>query len=178
MHGFQQLSPDLPLAAVPYALNAQTLDGLDSSAFLTQPLADARYARLSRTTAQIALLKWYGALSTTQSNIGVGIGPSEVAFDGANVWVTAGSGQVSVLRANDGFHVMTPTVGNSPAGIAFDGLNMWVTNLDGSNTVSVLRASDGAHVFTPTVGASPTSIAFDGAFMWITNYLSNTVSKR
>jgi hypothetical protein len=32
-NGFQQLAPDVILAAVPYALNAETLDGLDSSAF-------------------------------------------------------------------------------------------------------------------------------------------------
>jgi hypothetical protein len=176
VNGSQQLAPDVALAAVPYALNAQTLDGLDSSAFLTQPLADARYARISPTTQQIALLKWYNAVSTTQSNFAVGSTPLAVAFDGANMWVVNLLGNsVSVLRASDGFHVMTPTVGQFPAGIAFDGANMWVTN-GNTTTVSVLRASDGFHIFTPTVGFSPFGIAFDGANMWVANSSGSTVN--
>jgi YVTN family beta-propeller protein len=87
---------------------------------------------------------------------------------------------VSVLRASDGAHVMTPTVGFYPAGVAFDGTNMWVANyLD--NTVSVLRASDGALSKTIPVSPGPFGLAFDGTNMWVTNYSSggipaNTVS--
>src|SRR5579859_1322364 len=168
--GFQQLAPDVALAAVPYALNAQTLDGLDSSAFaplththsaadivagtlndarlsgnvvlggqgvsrlsndagyLTQIGADARYARLSPTTQQIALLKWYTAITGTGSTFSVGGQPEGIAFDGLHMWVANyGSNTVSVLRVSDGFHAMTPTVPN-PYDIAFDGANMWVTN--------------------------------------------------
>jgi len=175
VNGFQQLAPDVALAAVPYALNAQTLDGVDSSAFLTPPQADARYARLSPTTQQIALLKWYTAVSGTVSTFPVALEPFGIAFDGANMWVTNFSdGSISVLRAHDGFHVMTPTVFGDPSGIAFDGANMWVTN-DG-DIVSVLRAHDGSTVMTPTVGAGPTRIAFDGTNMWVTNLSDGTVS--
>jgi hypothetical protein len=216
--GFQKLTPDVALAAVPYALNAQTLDGLDSSAFaplvhthsgadivagtindarlsanvvlggqgvsrlsndlgyLTQPGADARYARISPTTQQIALLKWYTAVTGTGSTFPVGVGPWAIAFDGANMWVTNSSdSNISVLRASDGFHVFTPTAGAGPIGMAFDGANMWVANWS-DGTVSALRASDGFHVFTPAVGAHPYAIAFDGANMWVTNYSDNTVS--
>jgi len=218
VNGFQQLAPDVALAAVPYALNAQTLDGLDHSAFapvththsgaditsgtiadarlsgnvllggqgvsrlnndagyLTQSGADSRYARNNPTTQQIALLKWYTAISTTQSNFTVGTGPVGIAFDGANMWVTNfASDTVDVLRASDGAQVMTLTVGLAPYGAAFDGVNMWVTN-DQENTVSVLRASDGAHVFTLTVGSGPDGIAFDGVNMWIANHNDGTVS--
>ena len=229
VNGFQQLAPDVALAAVPYALNAQTLDGLDSSAFaplvhthsaadivagtltdtrlsanvvlggqgvsrlnndagyltaagagtagyITQTLADARYARLSPTTEQIALLKWYTAITGTGSTFPVGAFPVGIAFDGANMWVTnLNDNTVSVLRTSDGFHVMTPTVGAFPSGIAFDGANMWVTN-NGGTTVSVLRASDGSNVMTPIVGNSPFGIAFDGANMWVANYGDSTVS--
>ena len=163
---FEQLAPDYAIGAVPFALNAETLDGLDSSAF----------ARIAPTTQQIALLKWYTAITGTSSTFAVGSGPEALAFDGANIWVAnLGSNTVSVLRASDGFHVMTPTVGSGPAGLAFDGVNMWVANRD-SNTVSVLRASDGFHVMTPTVGPSPVGLAFDGANMWVANYGSSTVS--
>jgi hypothetical protein len=133
-NGFQQLAPDVALAAVPYALNAQTLDELDSSSFVTQPLANARYARLSPTTQQIALLRWYTAITGAGSTFPVGSTPIAIAFDGVNMWVASyGAGTVSVLRASDGFHVLTPTVGASPSAIAFDGAFMWVANyLDGT----------------------------------------------
>jgi hypothetical protein len=183
--GFTQLGPDQPLTTAPFAFNAQTLGGLDASTFvqqsdltaggfITQRLADARYARISPTTQQLALLKWYTAISGTQTDFTVGFSPTAIAFDGANMWVANsdspnGSGSVSVLRASDGFHVMTPTVGNFPDAIAFDGANMWVAN-NISNTVSVLRASDGAHVRTVRVGSIPAAIAFDGANMWVANY--------
>ena len=226
---FEQLTPDDAIGAVPFALNAETLDGQDASAFaasvhthngadivsgtlpdarlssnvvmggqgvsrliddagylttasagmagfITQTQADARYARIAPTTQQIALLKWYTAITGTGSTFSVGAGPFAIAFDGANIWVpNQNANTVSVLRASDGTHVMTSTVGSGPWGIAFDGANMWVTN-DISRTVSVLRASDGYHVMTPTVGAQPYSLAFDGANMWITNFGSNTVS--
>jgi DNA-binding beta-propeller fold protein YncE len=59
-----------------------------------------------------------------------------IAFDGANMWVVNhGDSRMSVLRASDGFRVVTPTVGFLSQGIAFDGANMWVTN-SGDGTVS------------------------------------------
>ncbi len=159
-----------------YASNADLLDGLNSSAFVQQTQADARYARISPTTQQLALLKWYTAINGTQPDFGVGYEPAAIAFDGANMWVAnRDSSNVSVLRASDGFHVMTVTVGGNPTAIAFDGANMWVANF-ASSTVSVLRASDGFHVMTPTVGGTPDAIAFDGANMWVANASDNTVS--
>ncbi len=110
----------------------------------------------------------------------VGSDPLGIAYDSAhaNMWVVNHNDDtVSVLRASDGFHVMTPTVGTSPRGIAFDGANMWVTN-NASHSVSVLRASDGALVKTVAVGSNPYDIAFDGAFMWVANVNSDSVSKR
>ena len=126
------------------------------------------------TPQQIALLKWYPAIETPTS-FTVGLAPSSIAFDGANMWVTnAGSRSVSVLRASDGAHVMTPSVGMGPVGIAYDGMNMWVVNR-WSGSVSVLRASDGAHVMTPTTGGVPIGIAFDGTNMWITDIDDDSV---
>ena len=191
-HGVQQLAPDVALAAVPYALNAETLDGLDSSLFvqggqgvsrlandagyLTSSAASALFAPNHPTPQQLALLKWYTAISTTQADLAVSGHPFAVAFDGANVWVISqGNDTVSVLRASDGTRVMSTTVGRTPSAIAFDGLDMWVTNYI-SNSVSVLRASDSAHVMTLTVGSNPNGIAFDGTNMWVINKGDNTVS--
>ena len=48
-----------------------------------------------------------------------------------------GSNSVTELRASDGVHLGTFSVGNYPIGIAFDGANIWVTNTN-SNTVNKL----------------------------------------
>ena len=189
---FERLSPDQVVGSTAFALNAGALGGVDSatyvqagqgvsrlandSGYISQTLADGRYARNRPTPQQLALLKWYTAISSTGTTFGVGLLPGAVAFDGEYVWVTNYfSNNVSVLRASDGYRVMTPTVGANPIGLAFDGANVWVTN-QGSNSVSVLRASDGALVMTPTVGAYPTGVAFDGTNVWVVNSGSDSVS--
>jgi hypothetical protein len=56
----------------------------------------------------------------TQSN------PNNIAFDGANLWITGGNQSVTLLRACDGAHVGTFATGGRPLGLAFDGINMWI----------------------------------------------------
>ena len=111
----------------------------------------------------------------------VGSNDADIAFDGANMWVTSMyNDTVYVLRASDGVQVqqvVSPTIGDGPSSIAFDGANLWVVN-ELADTVSVLRAANGAPVATFPVGDRPVDIAFDGANMWISNNWSNTVSKR
>jgi len=143
---------------------------------------------------QVTILRWYEA-NEAGPVFGVVSGPSAVAFDGANIWVTsAGANTVTKLRAADGdclFHPSPPAVpgigspfecsfpvGNSPQGIAYDGASIWVAN-SGSNNVTKLLASDGAVQGTFGVGDSPVGIAFDGANIWVTNNgdVPGTVSK-
>lgn len=219
-HGFQLLTPDTRLSAIPFAIVADTLDGLDSTelarsshlhssvdisdtipetkvssaiardseivpaivsaGFITQSLADARYARIHPNPNQIAMLKWYTAISTTQSSFPVGAGPRDAAFDGERIWVTnRDGGTVSVLRVSDGSPVGNYSVSGPPWGIAYDGVYMWVTGNIGGGTVSVLRARDGAPIMTIPVGSWPYGIAFDGKNMWVTNSgygSANTIS--
>ena len=157
VHGFQQLVPDVRVASAPYALNAE-------------------FARTSPNLQRIALLKWYTAISTTHSNYPVGSGPQGIAFDGANIWAAnGGTGDISVLRASDGFRVMTVKVGSNPTSVTFDGVHMWVTNFDES-TLSVVRAADGSHVMTTTGGLNPAGGAFDGTYIWVTNYGNATIN--
>jgi DNA-binding beta-propeller fold protein YncE len=57
----------------------------------------------------------------------VGTEPANVAFDGANVWVTNyGSSNITKLRASDGTVLGTFPAGPTPFGLAFDGANIWV----------------------------------------------------
>jgi outer membrane protein assembly factor BamB len=124
---------------------------------------------------QVALLQWYPANLTT--SFAVGVGPSEMAFDGANIWVGNVNGNsVTKLRASDGAVLGTFAVGAYPYDVAFDGTNIWVTNFM-SNNVTKLRASDGAALGTFTVGNGPYGLAFDGAHIWVANSGGNNVTK-
>ena len=67
-----------------------------------------------------------------------GSGPSGVAYDGVNIWVTDFNGNtVTKLKASNGALLNTFSIGSTPAGAAFDGANIWVANF-GSTTVSKL----------------------------------------
>jgi YVTN family beta-propeller protein len=132
---------------------------------------------------QIALLRWY---EIADAGLAVTVGPStpgssnptELAFDGASMWVTnASSNSVTKLRASDGAVLANVTVGTGPAGIAFDGASLWVANTS-DGTLSRIDAST-ANVFaaTVTVGVGPSELAFDGANIWVTNFGSNSVTK-
>lgn len=59
---------------------------------------------------QLSLLKWYAANTTT--SFAVGGGPTNIAFDGANVWIANSStSNVTKIRVTDGATLGTFTVG-------------------------------------------------------------------
>ncbi len=117
---------------------------------------------------------------TLLGSAAVGRGPSYLAFDGANIWVTnSADNTVSKLVATNGANAASATtynVGTSPLGITFDGANIWVVN-GADGTVTKLLASTGALVGTYTVGRSPYGIAFDGSNIWVANASDNTVTR-
>jgi YVTN family beta-propeller protein len=157
VNGFQQLTPDVRIASVPYAFNAEL-------------------ARTTQNLNCIALLRWNTSACGGRGDFPVGSGPSAVAFDGSKVWVAnSNDGTLSVLRVADGSLVMTVTAGITPTALAFDSAKMWVAN-QGSNTVSAFRVSDGSLVGTYSVGSAPQGIAYDNANMWVTNSNDGTVS--
>jgi outer membrane protein assembly factor BamB len=121
---------------------------------------------------QVAILRSYSANQT--ADFPIGTNPAFVAFDGANIWVTANFPLLTKLRASDGASLGTFAV--SPGGMAFDGANLWVASVN-NNNVTKLRASDGTSLGTFPVGTSPQGVAFDGANIWVANYTSNNVTK-
>jgi hypothetical protein len=84
--GFTVLSPRQPLSPTPYAINADMLDGLDSSDLYTQAEVDALLAGYdTRITALEDLL----------ASVSIENGGQEFVFTGVNVHVRSGSGATS-----------------------------------------------------------------------------------
>jgi hypothetical protein len=66
---------------------------------------------------QVATLRWYEANQGGFDFATGGNSPSQLAFDGANIWVTHVNGNtVTKLRASDGANLGIFTVGSSPLG--------------------------------------------------------------
>ena len=125
---------------------------------------------------QAALVQWFPAYQPAPA-FSVGVEPTAMAFDGADIWVTNyGSNTVTEFAASTGKVMGTFNVGTKPSGIAFDGGNVWVAN-SGSNNVTKLLAATGALVGTYNVGSDPYGVAFDGANIWVTNVVGGNVTE-
>ena len=97
-----------------------------------------------------------------------GIVVEDVAFDGANVWVTDQSTRTATkVRASDGVILGSYTVAGTAVGITYDGANMWVAT--SGKTLTKIRASDLTLVGKyKTTAFFPTYVAFDGKNIWTT----------
>jgi hypothetical protein len=157
MHGFQQLSPDAPLASVPFAFNAQTLNGLDSSAFLTRTLADTLYQRHLPNTIIVAPLN--GDFASIQAAINSAISPTadnryliivapgvytesivmkpyvHVQGSGTNLTTITHDGSAPTVSGADHSEVRELTIGNTGGGATAIG----VVNINASTTLRDLE---------------------------------------
>ena len=112
--------------------NSAASDAAQATADGAQTTADVLGDRVDAFGRSVPLLQW-----SNWATGPVGNGPSGVAFDGTNIWVTNRfDGTVTRINAATAVVVGGPiTVGDSPVGVAFDGTNIWVTN-DFDGTVS------------------------------------------
>jgi DNA-binding beta-propeller fold protein YncE len=86
--------------------------------------------------------------------------PNGMAFDGANVWVASGSGNLVAISATTCAITHTVQIGGTPALMAFDGANVWVTDYTGNRVVKVDAATSDILNAYP-VGAGPYGIIYD-----------------
>jgi DNA-binding beta-propeller fold protein YncE len=109
----------------------------------------------------------------------VGATPIELAYDGANIWVTDyTSSDVRIVNANGTVVKIIPLPGAKPEGIVFDGKYVWIANNGvGANSVSKFDALSMSLMATYTLGRDPDGVAFDGTFIWVTNSYNNDVWK-
>jgi YVTN family beta-propeller protein len=105
-------------------------------------------------------------------------GPSGIAFDGQNLWVTnSGNNTLSEVSTDSLTVIKTVASGGlRPTGIAYDGTNVWVTHSN-SNNIAKIRTRDGALLGTLPTGVDPVNPVYDGTNIWVANRTSNTVTK-
>ena len=115
-------------------------------------------------------------LSTTE----VGTLPVELAYDGANVWVSNyDSSSISIVDGQGELikTIFLPVIAH-PEGILFDGKYVWTANNGlGANDISKFDAASMALIANYAVGYAPDGVAFDGTYIWVTNSNSNNVVK-
>jgi DNA-binding beta-propeller fold protein YncE len=115
-------------------------------------------------------------LSTTT----VGRLPIELAYDGANVWVSNyDSSSISIVNAQGELvkTIFLPVIAH-PEGILFDGKYVWTANNgSGANNISKFDAASMTLIANYTTGNNPDDVAFDGTYIWVTNSNSNNVVK-
>jgi len=115
---------------------------------------------------------------STLSSTKVGSVPIELAYDGANIWVTDYVlSKVTIVNASGNIKRI-PIPSANPEGIIFDGKYIWVANNGvGANSVSKFDVISQSLVATYPVGLDPDGLAFDGTFIWVTNSNNNNVWK-
>jgi len=109
----------------------------------------------------------------------IGAAPTDVAFDGENLWsANFGAHSVSIIVPGS-WAVTSQSLGTvQPTGLLYDGHHMWVTAYNAATLAgSILRlASDGSVMQTVPVGEAPGYPAFDGANLWVPNRPEDSVS--
>lgn len=104
----------------------------------------------------------------------VGIGPTLLRFDGADVWASVFSGaSVSRVRANDGKLLATWTGATNAYGVLVAMGRVFATGLVNPGRLYRIDPSQAAGAVTTVasnVGINSTGIAFDGSRIWTANF--------
>jgi YVTN family beta-propeller protein len=169
-----------PARAVPSNLYALTFSVGDSQATANAVLFDGQFiwvALEDNGDGELAKMTENGVvLSTTR----IGIAPIEMAYDGANVWVTNYTSSTVSIVDQQGVlvHTIFLPANAHPEGILFDGKYIWTANNGaGVNTVSKFDANTMTLIANYPVGNAPDGLAFDGTYVWVTNSYSDNVMK-
>lgn len=194
-HGWQLLAPDQRIAAVGYALVADTAltahtvpDGAVTAAKLADgAVAATKIADGAVTTAKLA----DGAVGSAQlaANLDVSGNLTAASFTGDGSGLTNLPATAAAATALNPLRIalnrwypanraaVIPSSGSGPCGMAFDGDHLWVANI-GSNMVAKIRAGDGSLIGAVPAGSRPRALCFDGANIWISTEVSGLVKLR
>jgi hypothetical protein len=155
---------------------AGTVTRLQMAAFLSRTVDSV----LKRGGPRAAIGKfWVPQDSSVLALTTVGIGPTLMRSDGADVWAaTFSPGMISRVRAKDGRLLETWTGATSAYGILIAMGRVLATGYTNPGSLYLLDPTKpaGAVTLASTVGAHPTGIAFDGSRVWTANFAPGAVS--
>jgi hypothetical protein len=147
----------------------QGVTRLQMAAFLSRTV-DRALQKASRRTVLNQL--WTSQGPSVLRHTTIGLTPSFVRFDGADLWVSNfGEGTVSRVRAGDGRVLGTWTGLTAPADNIATGSSVCVADI---NAHALYRIDPGlppgaATAVSTALGNLPTGLAFDGRRIWSTN---------
>jgi YVTN family beta-propeller protein len=105
----------------------------------------------------------------TSTGISVGVNPTDIEFDGSDVWVAvSGEDVVKVIDGGNDSVVSSISVGSQPSQVLYDGNNIWVLS-ETDETITKIDAASKAVIGTYQVGSGPKDIGFDGSTIWVIN---------
>ena len=148
---------------------------LQMAAFLSRSVDGV----LKRGSRRAALRKFATAKNSVLGLTTVGLSPSLLASDGADVWVANSDGNsVSRVRASDGRLLETWTGATNAEGVLAEMGRILVTGETNPGKLYMIDPSQPAGAVTTVasnLGPSPESITFDGARVWTANFGSVSI---
>jgi len=159
-------------------IDVYTLSVGDSSGSFAQSVFfDGKYIWVGVQNPDGGALLKMSQSGTLLSSTRVGTTPVEMAYDGANIWVSDyTSSDVTVVNQSGAVIATFPLPGAEPEGILFDGKYVWTANNGpNANTVSKFDPLNLSLMATYSVGLNPDGVAFDGSVIWVTNSYNNNV---
>jgi DNA-binding beta-propeller fold protein YncE len=129
---------------------------------------------LKRGSLRAATKKWWRPRSANALGLtDLGVTPSQVEFDGADLWVTSFvDNSVVRVRASDGKVLGTWTGATEANGFVFARGRVYVTGDESPGKLYVIDPTQPAGAVTTvssSLGNAPRSITFDGSRLWTAN---------
>lgn len=146
---------------------AQTVTREQMAAFISRTLDQS----LKRGSQKAVTDKWWTPqLANSLTLTDVGDGPTQIKFDGTDVWVANTlSGNVMRIRPSDGKLLDTWTGAANATGLVAAMGRIFVTGQTGNGNLYMINPAQPAGAvttLTTTLGIAPQGIAFDGARLW------------
>ncbi len=152
----------------------ETVTRVQMTTFLERSLDQG----LARTGRRAALNQWWLPQNTaSMQTITVGGNPLLCAADGADIWVSVGTG-VARVEANTGKVLGTWTGGAATVGVIPAAGKVFVTDFSSPGKLYAIdpTAAPGALPSVATLPNLASGIAFDGTKLWTANFTGGSVS--
>jgi hypothetical protein len=154
----------------------QTVTREQMAAFISRTMDQS----LKRGSERAVAKKWWTPQTTSSLTLtNVGDFPQQVGFDGTDLWVANGDGQVMRIRTSDGKVLDTWTGATNAFGIITAMGKIFITGATSPGSLYMIDPAQPAGavtVLSNSLGNNAAGIAFDGARIWTANLISDSIS--